>query len=389
MQRTWIYAALLLAAGGLVSCDDAWTDDDGGTPPAADASVSQDASTPGGDSSVPIDDAGPTPEGVPTLVAIGKFGRITTSCDGGRTWPHDRSDDDSASCDGIDCDHHRGSATGLVWGGGWFYASFGWGAPAMRVMRSRDGVAWETMYDSADLHFAGLAYTGERLIGATTQPQNSTDGGASFQAAASPTWDVPDGEWPVARQVDYAPVDGGRVAVVANRGDGAWGAVIVSRDQGASYRAATLDPACRGRAQELRFGGGAWVLPWAGGTICTSVDGGDTWSASTVAAGEDLSAAIYTGSEHVVYAGSRAFRSADGSSWTESSSSADVGAVGYDPSSGTYVAVQRFASYDRQRFFRSADGASWDELPAGAHVRGHPITHIAFGWGATDGACAP
>lgn len=373
----------------LCACDGAAPPGDGGATP-ADAGGRDGATPPGRDGAIPLDDAGPTPEGVPTLVAIGKLGRIATSCDGGRTWPHDFSDDDAASCVGIDCDHHRGSSTGLTWGGGYFWASFGWGEPAMRVMRSRDGVDWETVYDSADLHFAGLAWAEDRLVGATTQPHSSTDGGRTFEGAEWPTWDVPEGQWPVGRQIGFAPVDGGRIAVVAGAGDGSWGAIVTSADGGRTYAPAAVDADCRGYSRPLAFGGGAWVLPWAfQGVVCTSVDGGASWTANRIADGEPLSNAIFTGTEHVVYAPSRALRSPDGLAWTEAASDADVGPVAFDPSRGTYAAVRRDSGYETQRFLHSTDGLAWAELPEGAHVRGHPITHLAFGWGAADGACAP
>src|SRR5689334_19330211 len=38
--------------------------------------------------------ATPFPAGVPTFFAIGKYARITTSCDDGQSWPFNRSDDD-------------------------------------------------------------------------------------------------------------------------------------------------------------------------------------------------------------------------------------------------------------------------------------------------------
>ena len=53
-------------------------------------------------------------------------------------------------------------------------------------------------------------------------------------------------------------------------------------------------------------------------------DGGETWTAARVADGEHLTNSIYTGSEHVVYAPTRAFRSPDGLTWTESASDTDV-----------------------------------------------------------------
>lgn len=383
-MRSWtILAATLL----LAACDGGSVEDAGAAPDDGGA-TGADTGVPGRDAALPaVDDAGPAPEGVPTLVAIGKMGRVTTSCDGGETWPYDFSDDDSASCVGIDCDHHRGSATSLTWGGGFFWATFGWGEPAMRVMRSRDGVTWETVYDSADLHFAGLAWTGDRLVGGTTQPQWSTDG-ATWNAAEWPEWDVPEGEWPVGRQAGFAPVDGGRVIVVASQA--AWGAVVVSRDDGETFAPAALDPACVAAPRPPVFGAGAWVVPWAfAGVICTSVDGGDTWTAARVTVGDDMSNGVFTGTEHVVWAIDRVFSSADGLDWTEARSDTPIGAAAYDPTRATYVGVLRERSYEEQRFLRSTDGLTWDELPAGAHVRGHPITHMVFGWGATDGACAP
>ena len=118
MKRSHLLSLLLLCA-----CDPVDETD-------ADAGARADA---GRDTSVPLDGALPfdaplampdaaIPEGVPMFVATGKFGRITTSCDDGRTWSFNRSDDDGGSCVGIDCDHHAGSATGLTWGGGYFFA---------------------------------------------------------------------------------------------------------------------------------------------------------------------------------------------------------------------------------------------------------------------------
>lgn len=377
----------LAAAIALAACDGSPAEDAGARDDAGRADGGADASASARDAAVPLDDAGPPPEGIPTLVAIGKFGRITTSCDGGETWPHDRSDDDGASCVGIDCDHHRGSATGLTWGGGFFWATFGWGEPAMRVMRSRDGVTWETVYDSADLHFAGVAWTGDRLIGATTQPHWSIDG-ATWEAAEWPEWDVPEGEWPVARQVGFAPVGGGRVAVVASQGD--WGAIVLSQDDGATFAPVLVDAACHGASRPPVFGGGAWVLPWSfEGVVCASTDGGETWTASVLAAGSPLSNSVFTGAEHVLYAADRRFSSADGRAWDEARADASIGVLAYDPTRSVYAGVVHDRHYEAQRFLRSSDGLAWDELAEGAHVRGHPITHMVFGWGAIDGACAP
>src|SRR5690606_17175706 len=152
----------------------------------------------------PDSDAG-EPEGVPMFVAIGKFGRITTSCDDGRSWTFNRSDNDSGSCVGIDCDHHAGSSTGLTFGGGHFFASYGWGDHPSRIMRSADGIEWETVYDERGFSFAGVAWAGDRLVGGDSTPRYSLDLGATWMRAEWPPYEIPEGAWPNARQIHVIP----------------------------------------------------------------------------------------------------------------------------------------------------------------------------------------
>jgi hypothetical protein len=338
-------------------------------------------------------DAAAPPDGVPMFVAIGKFGRITTSCDDGRTWGFDRSDDDAASCVGIDCDHHPGSSTGLTWGDGWFFASFGWGDNPTRLMRSQDGVTWETVYDMRGFSFAGIAWAEDRLVAGDVTPRYSLDHGATYMTAEWPDYHVPDGAWPNSRAIGYAPYEGGRIALVAAEGGGAWSDTVVSSDHGLTYQHPTTFPSeCLGHSPHLTFGDGVWLETWGtSGYVCRSTDGGDHWTAiqPDPAATGGNSGAIWTGTEFVYYVGTRGFRSADGSAWTSFDVSFEVGAVARDPGTGTYVAVDGGWGhwYDEQRLFRSADGVTWEELGASAFVHGHPITHILFGYGAASAAC--
>ena len=338
-------------------------------------------------------DAAPPSGGVPMFVAIGKFGRITTSCDDGRTWGFNRSDDDSASCVGIDCDHHPGSSTGLTYGDSWFFASFGWGDNPTRVMRSQDGVTWETVYDARGFSLAGLAWAGDRLVGGDVTPRYSLDRGATFMAAAWPDYHVPDGAWPNSRAIGYAPYGGGRIAVVAAEGGGAWSDTVVSSDQGLTYQHPTTFPTeCLGHSPSLTYGNGVWLETWGtSGYVCRSTDGGDNWTAIQPDPSRTggNSGAVWTGSEFFYYVGNRGFRSPDGSTWTGFDVSFEVGAIARDPGTGTFVGIDGAWGhwYAEQRFFRSADGVVWEELGTGAFVHGHPIGRVLFGYGAPSAMC--
>jgi hypothetical protein len=314
------------------------------------------------------------------FVAAGKFGRVTTSCDDGRTWAFNRSDDDGASCAGIDCDHHRGSATGLAFGNGDVYASFGWGDHPARILRSGDG-RWSTAYDSAGFSFAGIAWAGDRLVAGDTIPRYSLDRGVTWTAAAMPAYEVPGGAWPVARAIGYSPAAGGQVAMLVAEGNGAWADTVVSGDRGRTYPHPRSVPAeCTGYRPTLTVGGGVWLQVWGmTGIVCRSTDGGDTWTATRAVTSptDRTTAAVWTGTEFVFYQGRRGYRSADGARWEAFDVDVEIGVVAHDPATHMFVAVS--GEYDGQRFYRSTDGIRFSELPAAAATRSHPITHIAFG----------
>ena len=65
---------------------------------------------------------------------------------------HDQSDRDSARCwlsdhtdpNYVECDHNPSAQRSLVYGDGYFYAKYGWGAPGS-VRRTKDGIHWEVI----------------------------------------------------------------------------------------------------------------------------------------------------------------------------------------------------------------------------------------------------
>lgn len=369
-------------ADGGRTADAATVATDGARP---DVGPGHDGGTTSGDdaATTPSDAASPT--GTPVFVAIGKFARITTSMDDGASWPFNRSDDDTASCVGIDCDHHPGSATGITFGAGDVYASFGWGDNPTRLYRSHDGVTWgDPVYDVRDFSFAGIAWAGDRLVVGDATPRYSTDRGVTYSTAAWPDYHIPDGAWPNARGVGYADVMGGRIALLTAVGDGSWADTTISRDQGLTYQHPTALPAeCRGFTRGLEIGGGLWLEAWSGtNVVCRSTDGGDHWELATIPASGEITRPMWTGHSFVLFAGNEGFESTDGASWTSFTNDANIAVAAYSPVTGTFVGTGGWGAwYDRQRLYRSTDGGHhWTELPESAFLRSHPITAIAFGY---------
>jgi len=316
-----------------------------------------------------------------------------TSCDDGQTWVFNRSDDDSGSCVGVDCDHHPGSSTGLTFGNGYFFASFGWGDNPTRLMRSNNGVAWETVYSQSGYSFAGVAWAGDRLVAGDVTPRYSLNLGASYSASAWPDYQVGEGVWPNARGIGYAPFGGGRILLLSGAGDGSWADTTVSRDSGLTYGHPTVWPSeCRGYGRGVAFANNTWLQVWAGrNLVCRSTDGGDTWSTHQPfeAQGGELSNAAVVDGAFIVYQDTTGHRSTDGSSWTPFTTNERVEVVAASASTGTLVMTRNGwgSPYSEQRMFRSTDGATWQSIPLTAFVQSHPITHITFGYGQPGTQC--
>lgn len=329
---------------------------------------------------------GPPAGLVPMFVAQGHVARTILSCDDGQSWIEDQSDDDTIRCfeSGFDCDHHPGAANGIVWHDGAFFATFGWGMPG-GVRRSRDGIAWEEVL--AGTTFGGLAAGAGRVIGAARTPSASVDGGD--------TWtDLP--EIPLqniynVRESTFAPYAEGRFVLVGNDGDARF--IAVSSNGGDSFDLPAVPAACNisfYRSGGIAFGAGAIVVSAGGPEACLSTDGGGTWSVVDVG-GTFESSILWSGGSFWAWGGGQVFTSADGAAWASqpmTPGNVDIGPAAVSPG-GTFVAVRAGWNqwYDSQRFYRSTDGVSWTEVAAGSFSGGHPIVHVAFGYGEPSASC--
>jgi hypothetical protein len=348
------------------------------------------------------------PTAVPMFIAQGMVGRTIVSCDDGKTWVANRSDDDTYPCfsDMVhDCDHHAGAGRGITFGAGYFVATFGWGKPGS-IRRSRNGTDWENTLEGKT--FAGIVFGNDRFVAGERPPQASADGAATWTPGGSP--DSP--AWNV-RRTGFAAFDGGRF-FLAFESSGVRD-LNVSADGGTTWKRPTTLPAeCAGDIQwsgGFAYGNGVALVLGGTGVACTSKDGGDTWAATNVGGSVD-SRLLWDGSAFTTWGRAdngqggtypARFTSDDGATWNATALQVrtknpdgtmttnpgpDLGAVARSDA-GTYVGVNGSWGqwYDKQKFYRSEDGVTWDTLDAANYVGSHPIQFIAFGMGERGGAC--
>lgn len=378
---------------GVVIADDATTAFEDAAEPAPDAE--------------PIDAGAPDSGRIPIFVAQGEVGRTTISCDDGRTWIANHSwdvDDDPLLCDTPSpvvcwmgsadyliggecrsmqpCNDTPDVAKGVIYGAGAFVATWGWGRPGV-IRRSTNGVDWTTTH--ADDSFGGIKYGAGRFVAASRFPVWSSDGTtwtsgqeADFRSTTGTTiWSV--------RRFAFLDYDTGRFVAVG-RGDEN-SDILVSSDGGASWhRPSTLAPECGdldlNAYGDLLSGNGIIVAVDTNGTVCRSLDGGDTWLGGNTGVNEIYSRGVWTGSEFWIWGQNMRLSSTDGASWTATPQVTDVrleGPVAIS-ANGTLVAGENeWNGYDQQNFLRSTDGLTWDSLPSNAFTHSHPIFSIAFG----------
>lgn len=359
---------------------------------------------------------GSAPAGkVAILIAQGDVGRTTISCDEGKTWVADHSWDidadplmcgqkQSAVCYGATCSYSVNDqceqqeccndspdvAKGVVWGGGQFVATWGWGQPGA-VRRSTNGIDWTTTHP--DDSFGGIAYGGGRFVVASRSPFWSMDG-QTWTAGSEANYLNDDGSpmWSV-RRFAYADYQGGgRFVAVASGNTNR--DMLVSSDGGETWwRPSVIPDDC---ANEVSTYGGivsgndVIVIVDQSANACRSTDGGDTWSVVPTGLGQILSHGVWTGSEFRFW-GDDAYMvsSPDGATWTKTPmvTPTRLGPVAQS-ASGTLVAVGNvWEGYDKQSFLRSTDGSTWEELPAGAFVASHPIFYLTAGWADPSAEC--
>lgn len=356
-----------------------------------DAGAEPDAGTSMGDGGARLDagasDAGDLDAGVPSgtqvaaFVLQGHMGRVALSCDDGRTWVADHSADAEVRCwgdGGPDCDHDANAGRGLLHVGNWLYRTLGWGPPG-GVERSQDGVNWERTLDETT--FAGLASDGEVIVTGARHPRRSLDEGASWLEVG----DVGFSEWNV-RSVGWAPYEGGRFFLIADGPE-----MMLSTDQGASWRAPTTPPsACSGM---IAHGGGTIVTANTDGLVCSSTDGGESWTETTVA--DSLSGrVVFRDGTFFVWGRGRVYTSPDARTWTgQDTTPANLvlGVVAVNPTTGTFAAVEGGWTqwYEDQSAYRSTDGVTWETLDAAAFTGGHPARDLVFGYVSPSAAGCP
>jgi photosystem II stability/assembly factor-like uncharacterized protein len=351
------------------------------TTPTGDPGTTQDPATTDGSS----DDTGPPPvETASVFIAQGHYGRTTISCDDGKTWIQNRSEDDGVRCfeDGLDCDHNAFAGRGIAWGDGTFVLTWGWGAPGT-VARTRDAATFETVLTDTPT-FADLAFGNGRFVANAGTVRVSDDLGVTWQDGGALNININ------YRAIEFTPHDGGVFIVTGESGDQR--AIVRSTDGGATWAPASERPEpCATYSYGMAYGGGAVILASGQGDICRSTDGGDTWQHTEVSDAFS-SPPVWNGAEFSIYDGATLHRSADGVTWASETIAPDnirIGALARSPE-GTMVAANAgwMTWYEKQQFFRSTDGKTWEVLPPGAFVGSHPIYFIAHGT-VTPGAGCP
>ena len=359
------------------------------------------------------DSTGAGSDTVPVFFAAGVVGRTTYSCDLGMSWTGNRSFDlegDADVCGEVqpivcydetsgcqfmngdvcetaatcDCDHHPGAEQGIAYGDGWWVATWGWGPPGS-VRRSQDGMTWETVVEGTT--FGGLAYGNGSFMAGSRQPRVSSDGGATWVDAAAADFQGSGGAtiWNL-RQLGFARAQGGHFIAIAADGDNT--DILLSSDEGGSWwRPAQRPVACLGGNRGILSSEDTIVLLGSAGDVCTSGDGGQSWS--TVQVGGD-GPGVWDGTRFWWWGNGNAFSSVDGMTWDAQpmNPALNLGAVAVDPDSGVFVAVRGGWQvwYDAQAFYRSENGVEWATLDAGTFEGSHQIRHIAFARSAS-GVC--
>jgi hypothetical protein len=318
---------------------------------------------------------------VPIVVAQGHMGRTTISCDGGQTFVENQSQDDAFRCwsgPDTDCDHNPFAGRGLAYGNGVWVATFGWGAPGT-LRRSVDGVAWEVVETDTPT-FADVAF-GNGIFVANGSPTRLSTDGLTWTDGGPLDLNIN------TRSIAFVPHGAGVFLVTGESGEAR---DIVRSADGITWTHASSRPAACGQyVKNVQYGNGVIALFSGAGHVCTSSDGGDTWSHHPV--NDYLSShGVWTGSEFLVWAGSTLFRSADGAAWTS-----DMGSPGNlsldgpvaRTSAGMFVAVNQSWDnyYEEQSFVWSEDGIAWQT--SSAFVGSHPINFLDFGYAEPSTAC--
>ncbi|MEP7050551.1 MAG: hypothetical protein ABJB12_09375, partial [Pseudomonadota bacterium] len=319
---------------------------------------------------------------VGVFVAQGDEGRITRSCDDGRTFPFNHSADDTFRCfvdDAHNCDESALAGRGLAFGAGAFVATWGLGSPG-KLQRSSDGKAWSDVMTGTP-PFEGMAY-GNSVFVAGGNPTAVSSDGKTWSRGGKLTFDID------YRGVEFVPTAGGTFIVTGETDQQR--ALSISHDGKVWKAASTLPANCGQNHVGIAGSNSVMIIASEQGHLCRSTDG-DVWT--YVAVTDSFSSRpVWTGTEFWIYSGAELFKSADAQTWasvTIEPANIAIGALARSPT-GTLVAAGAGWDvwYEKQQLFRSTDGVHWDLLPPTAFTGSHPITFISFGYVLPSTGCA-
>lgn len=393
MKRTHVMPLLLAVQGvltvGFTNCGKTFHSRAAESPPAAadQGSSSEDPPAP-----PPMPTPSPVaPKMVDVIMYSGHLARTGMSCDDGRTWINDRSDNPTAQCweaqsNYLDCDHQPTSSHGLTEGDGYFFAAYGWGYNGT-VRRTRDGKTWTTV-NSGDWG-GGLSFVAGKLFLMWGMGAISADYGATWTKPAE-VFEYNDFSAPLVTRL-------GQKTMVYGRSNGLY-SLGISRDGGNTWKKVSKPTAI----WESRFfaeGNGVILISGGYGSynqIIRSTNDGATFTHSQFAA--NVEGVMFNGRNFLIAGGDgRIYRSTDGLAWTSvpmmingSPAGNTEGLYVFNPNSGTYIYIkQSFGGYyGSQKMYRSTDGVNWTEPPNSKFVGGHPLWNLIVGK-MDASACAP